>query len=73
MAVRSTSRLRALLAQPGCVVAPGVADACELPVIADTGYGNPINTRRAIRDYAVATFKQFTEIAGVPEDQRAGL
>ena len=41
--------------------------------------------RRAIRDYEVATFKQFTDIAGlpeiqqleerygVPENQRAGL
>src|SRR4051812_36597699 len=30
-----------------------IVDASELPVIADadTGYGNPINTRRTIRDY----------------------
>jgi len=102
---RMTSQLRVLLAQPGCVIAPGVADALaarlvklegfqavymtgfgtsltrlgmpdvglltasemidnasrivdasELPVIADadTGYGNPINTRRTIRDYEKA-------------------
>jgi 2-methylisocitrate lyase-like PEP mutase family enzyme len=98
-------RLRALLARPGCIVAPGVADALAarlvaregfeavymtgfgtsltrlgmpdvglltasemvdnagriadasgLPVIADadTGYGNPINVRRTIRDYEKA-------------------
>jgi 2-methylisocitrate lyase-like PEP mutase family enzyme len=97
-----TARFRALVARPGCVMAPGVADALAarlvalegydvvymtgfgtsltrlgapdvglltatemvdnaarivdasgLPVIADadTGYGNPINTRRTIRDY----------------------
>lgn len=96
------ARLRALLSRPGCVVAPGVADALAarlvalegfdavymtgfgtsltrlgvpdvglltatemvdnatrivdasgLPVIADadTGYGNPINMRRTVRDY----------------------
>ena len=100
-----TTKLRRLLAGPGCVVAPGVADglaarlvklagfdacymtgfgtsltrlgmpdvglltatemidnasriaeASNLPVIADadTGYGNPINTRRTIRDYEKA-------------------
>jgi 2-methylisocitrate lyase-like PEP mutase family enzyme len=100
-----TTKLRKLLAGPGCVVAPGVADglaarlvklagfdavymtgfgtsitrlgmpdvglltatemvdtasrivdASELPVVADadTGYGNPINTRRTIRDYEKA-------------------
>ncbi len=105
MSERATTQLRNLLAQPGCVVAPGVADAfgarlvklegfqavymtgfgtsltrlgmpdvglltatemidnasrivdaSELPVIADadTGYGNPINTRRTIRDYEKA-------------------
>ncbi len=105
MSDRATTQLRNLLAQPGCVVAPGVADAfgarlvklegfqavymtgfgtsltrlgmpdvglltatemidnasrivdaSELPVIADadTGYGNPINTRRTIRDYEKA-------------------
>ena len=185
---KPTTRLRQLLARPGCTVAPGVADALAarlvaregfdavymtdfgtsltrlgmpdvglltasemvdnagrivdasgLPVIADadTGYGNPINARRTIRDYEkagvagvtgvhiedqvwpkrcghlagkrvipamqnllrelkragsiahlrdqVATFKQFTDIAGlpeiqqleerygVPEDQRAAL
>lgn len=33
-----------------------IVDASELPVIADadTGYGNPINTRRTIRDYEKA-------------------
>lgn len=102
MTERVTSRFRALLAKPGCIVAPGVADALAarlvalegfdvvymtgfgtsltrlgapdvglltatemvdnamrivdasgLPLIADadTGYGNPINTRRTIRDY----------------------
>ena len=102
---RVTTKLRKLLAGPGCLVAPGVADglaarlvklagfdaaymtgfgtsltrlgmpdvglltatemidnasrivdACELPVVADadTGYGNPINTRRTIRDYEKA-------------------
>ncbi len=102
---RVTTRLRALLARPGCLIAPGVADAFAarlvkiegfeavymtgfgtsltrlgmpdvglltasemidnagrivdasgLPVIADadTGYGNPINTRRTIRDYEKA-------------------
>lgn len=102
---RLTSRLRALLARPGCIVAPGVADAFAarlvalegfeaiymtgfgtsltrlglpdvglltasemvdnayriadasgLPLVADadTGYGNPINTRRTIRDYEKA-------------------
>src|SRR5918911_3034873 len=102
MTDRPTTRFRALLARPGCVIAPGVADALAarlvalegfeaiymtgfgtsltrlgapdvglltatemvdnaariadasgLPVIADadTGYGNPINTRRTIRDY----------------------
>ena len=101
----AAAQLRKLLAQPGCVVAPGVADAfaarlvklegfqaiymtgfgtsltrlglpdvglltatemidnasriadaSELPLIADadTGYGNPINTRRTIRDYEKA-------------------
>jgi 2-methylisocitrate lyase-like PEP mutase family enzyme len=105
MTDRATARLRALLAQPGCVIAPGVADALAarlvalegfdavymtgfgtsltrlgmpdvglltasemidnagrivdasgLPVVADadTGYGNPINTRRTIRDYEKA-------------------
>ncbi|MDP1672578.1 MAG: isocitrate lyase/PEP mutase family protein, partial [Burkholderiales bacterium] len=102
---RLTTRMRALLARPGCLVVPGVADAFAarmvkmegfeavymtgfgtsltrlgmpdvglltatemidnagriadasgLPVIADadTGYGNPINTRRTIRDYEKA-------------------
>ncbi len=102
---RTTTKLRKLLAGPGCLVAPGVADglatrlvklagfdavymtgfgtsitrlgmpdvglltatemidtasrivdASELPVVADadTGYGNPINTRRTIRDYEKA-------------------
>ncbi|HYC44160.1 MAG TPA: isocitrate lyase/PEP mutase family protein [Burkholderiales bacterium] len=102
MTERATTRFRALLAKPGCIVAPGVADALAarlvslerfdavymtgfgtsltrlgapdvglltatemvdnatrivdasgLPVIADadTGYGNPINMRRTIRDY----------------------
>jgi 2-methylisocitrate lyase-like PEP mutase family enzyme len=101
----AAAQLRKLLAEPGCVVAPGVADAfaarlvklegfkaiymtgfgtsltrlglpdvglltasemidnasrivdaSELPLIADadTGYGNPINTRRTIRDYEKA-------------------
>ena len=33
-----------------------IVDASELPVVADadTGYGNPINTRRTIRDYEKA-------------------
>lgn len=102
---RPTTRLRALLAENRCVVAPGVADAfaarlvaiegfeaiymtgfgtsltrlglpdvglltasemvdnayriadaSELPLVADadTGYGNPINTRRTVRDYEKA-------------------
>src|SRR3970040_1677716 len=102
---RMTARLRTLLARPGCLVVPGVADAFAarmvkmegfeavymtgfgtrlprlrapdvglltasemidnagrivdasgLPVVADadTGYGNPINTRRTIRDYEKA-------------------
>jgi len=102
MPQRPTTRFRALMARPGCIVAPGVADALAarlvalegfdavymtgfgtsltrlgapdvglltatemvdnatrivdasaLPVIADadTGYGNPINMRRTIRDY----------------------
>jgi 2-methylisocitrate lyase-like PEP mutase family enzyme len=102
MTERPTARFRALLSKPGCIVAPGVADALAarlvalegfdavymtgfgtsltrlgapdvglltatemidnatrivdasgLPVIADadTGYGNPINMRRTIRDY----------------------
>jgi 2-methylisocitrate lyase-like PEP mutase family enzyme len=102
MTNRPTARFRALLNRPGCIVAPGVADALAarlvalegfdavymtgfgtsltrlgapdvglltatemidnaariadasgLPLIADadTGYGNPINTRRTIRDY----------------------
>ena len=102
MTERAPARFRALLERPGCIVAPGVADALAarlvalegfdavymtgfgtsltrlgmpdvglltqtemvdnaarivdasgLPVIADadTGYGNPINTRRTIRDY----------------------
>lgn len=102
MPQRPTTRFRTLLSQPGCIVAPGVADALAarlvalegfdavymtgfgtsltrlgapdvglltatemvenatrivdasgLPVIADadTGYGNPINVRRTIRDY----------------------
>src|SRR3981081_1336109 len=116
---KATTKLRKLLAGPGCLVAPGVAgrpgarpaharsvadglaarlvklagfdaaymtgfgtsitrlgmpdvglltatemidnasrivDACELPVLAAaaTGYGNPINTRRTIRDYEKA-------------------
>jgi 2,3-dimethylmalate lyase len=102
MISRPTTRFRALISRPGCVMAPGVADALAarlvalegfeavymtgfgtsltrlgapdvglltatemvdnaarivdasgLPVIADadTGYGNPINTRRTIRDY----------------------
>ena len=115
MTERMTSRFRALIAKPGCVVAPGVADALaarlvalegfdavymtgfgtsltrlgqpdvglltatemvdnatrivdasELPVIADadTGYGNPINMRRTIRDY------ERSGVAGVHiEDQ----
>ena len=105
MTERPTARLRALLARPGCIIAPGVADALAarlvalegydavymtgfgtsltrlgmpdvglltatemvdnaarivdasgLPVVADadTGYGNPINTRRTIRDYEKA-------------------
>ena len=115
MTQRATSRFRALMSQPGCIVAPGVADALAarlvalegfdavymtgfgtsltrlgvpdvglltatemidnasrivdasgLPVIADadTGYGNPINMRRTIRDY------EKTGAAGVHiEDQ----
>jgi 2-methylisocitrate lyase-like PEP mutase family enzyme len=102
MSSRPTTRFRALMSEPGCIVAPGVADALAarlvalegfdavymsgfgtsltrlgapdvglltatemvdnatrivdasgLPVIADadTGYGNPINMRRTIRDY----------------------
>jgi 2-methylisocitrate lyase-like PEP mutase family enzyme len=102
MTQRPPARFRALLEKPGCIVAPGVADALGarlvalegfdavymtgfgtsltrlgapdvglitatemtdnaarivdasgLPVIADadTGYGNPINMRRTIRDY----------------------
>jgi 2,3-dimethylmalate lyase len=102
MSDRMTARLRALLAEPRCLIAPGVADALgarlvaledyaavymtgfgtsltrlgmpdvglltetemvdnaariveasQLPVIADadTGYGNPVNVRRTIRDY----------------------
>jgi 2,3-dimethylmalate lyase len=105
MSERLTSRFRALISRPVCVVAPGVADALAarlvareefdavymtgfgtsltrlgqpdvglltatemidnasrivdasgLPVIADadTGYGNPINVRRTIRDYEKA-------------------
>lgn len=113
---RMTARLRALLAKPGCVIAPGVADALgarlvalegfdavymtgfgtsltrlgmpdvglltetemvdnatrivdasQLPVVADadTGYGNPVNVRRTIRDYERAG------VAGVHlEDQQ---
>lgn len=100
-----TSRLRALIAEGRCIIAPGVADAlaarlvalegfdvaymtgfgtsltrlgmpdvglltatemvdnayriadaCGLPLVADadTGYGNPINMRRTIRDYEKA-------------------
>jgi 2,3-dimethylmalate lyase len=103
--VKPTSRLRTLLTQNRCIVAPGVADALAarlvaregfeavymtgfgtsltrlgmpdvglltatemidnagriadasgLPTVADadTGYGNPINTRRTIRDYEKA-------------------
>ena len=102
MTQRAPARFRALLEKPGCLIAPGVADALGarlvalegfeavymtgfgtsltrlgapdvglltatemtdnaarivdasgLPVIADadTGYGNPINMRRTIRDY----------------------
>jgi 2-methylisocitrate lyase-like PEP mutase family enzyme len=102
MTDRTTTRFRALMKRPGCIMAPGVADALAarlvtlegfeavymtgfgtsltrlgapdvglitatemvdnaariaeasgLPLIADadTGYGNPINTRRTIRDY----------------------
>jgi 2-methylisocitrate lyase-like PEP mutase family enzyme len=102
MTEKATARFRALISKPGCIVAPGVADALAarlvalegfdavymtgfgtsltrlgvpdvglltatemvdnamrivdasgLPVIADadTGYGNPINVRRTIRDY----------------------
>lgn len=116
MSDRMTARLRALLARPGCVIAPGVADALgarlvslegfdavymtgfgtsltrlgmpdvglltesemvdnamriadasQLPVVADadTGYGNPVNVRRTIRDYERAG------VAGVHlEDQQ---
>lgn len=103
--MKSTTKLRGLLGQNRCIVAPGVADALaarlvalegfeavymtgfgtsltrlgmpdvglltetemvdnaarivdasDLPVVADadTGYGNPINTRRTIRDYEKA-------------------
>ncbi len=102
MSERMSTRLRALLARPGCTIAPGVADglgarlvalegfdavymtgfgtsltrlgmpdvglltatemvdnaarivdASNLPVVADadTGYGNPVNVRRTVRDY----------------------
>ena len=105
MSERATTRLRGLLARPGCVIAPGAADglmarmlarigfeavymtgfgtsltrlgmsdvglltatemldnasrvvdASGLPVLADidTGYGNPINVRRTIRDFEKA-------------------
>lgn len=105
MSQRMTTRLRQLLARPGCVIAPGAADAfvarliarggfealymtgfgtsitrlgmpdvglltatemvdnasrivdaCGLPVVADadTGYGNPMNVRRTVRDYEKA-------------------
>lgn len=116
MAERMTAQLRALLAKPGCIIAPGVADALgarlvamegfdavymtgfgtsltrlgmpdvglltetemvdnaarivdasQLPVVADadTGYGNPVNVRRTIRDYERAG------VAGVHlEDQQ---
>jgi 2-methylisocitrate lyase-like PEP mutase family enzyme len=115
MTQRPTTRLRSLLSQSRCVVAPGVADALAarlvalegfdavymtgfgtsltrlgapdvglltatemidnagriadasgLPVVADadTGYGNPINVRRTIRDY------EKSGVAGVHlEDQ----
>jgi 2-methylisocitrate lyase-like PEP mutase family enzyme len=43
-----------------------IVDASALPVIADadTGYGNPVNVRRTVRDY------ERTGVAGIPlEDQ----
>src|SRR5687768_6129146 len=103
--MKTAARLRALLREARCIIAPGVADALAarlvalegydavymtgfgtsltrlgmpdvglltatemvdnaarivdatgLPVVADadTGYGNPINTRRTIRDYEKA-------------------
>jgi 2-methylisocitrate lyase-like PEP mutase family enzyme len=105
MSQRATARLRELISRPGCIIAPGVADALAarlvalegyeaiymtgfgtsvtrlgapdvglltatemidnaariadasgLPLVADadTGYGNPINVRRTIRDYEKA-------------------
>src|SRR3972149_5032061 len=105
MSERLTTKLRQLLARPGCVMAPGAADAFVARLIAragfevlymtgfgtsmtrlgmpdvglltegkrvdsasrsvdasglaviadaDTGYGNPINVRRTIRDYEKA-------------------
>src|SRR5450756_1204306 len=38
MNARSTSRLRELLARPGCLVAPGVADALAARLVALAGF-----------------------------------
>jgi 2-methylisocitrate lyase-like PEP mutase family enzyme len=38
MTERATSRLRALLARPGCMIAPGVADALAARLVALEGY-----------------------------------
>ena len=107
----AAAQLRKLLAQPGCIVAPGVSDAFAARLVKLEGFGklgfklaiypnwvilaaipamqNILREKKTgsiahMRDQ-VATFKQFTEIAGLPEiqkleqkyglpeDQRAGL
>lgn len=77
---RPTTRLRALIARPGCVVAPGVADALAARLVARegfeaaymTGFGTSI-TRLGMPDIGLLTMSEMVdnaariaEIAGVP-------
>ena len=77
---RPTTRLRALIARPGCVVAPGVADALAARLVARegfeaaymTGFGTSI-TRLGMPDIGLLTMSEMVdnasriaEIAGIP-------
>ena len=67
---RPTTRLRALLARPGCVVAPGVADAFAARLVAlegfeaiyMTGFGTSL-TRLGLPDVGLLTASEMVDNA----------
>ena len=71
MTDRATARLRALLARPGCVVAPGVADALAARLVAlegfdavyMTGFGTSL-TRLGMPDVGLLTASEMIDNAG---------